>query len=228
MKSIKRVIVTTIRIAEVLLLMGGMTACAVKGSDTVPQQETQRANETQQETPASNEVQQTTEQSDITQQNAKQPDQSGNEQISLDEAKNIALTDAGLSASDVIYTKEKLDYEDGAAVYEIAFYAGNTAYEYEVNAATSAIYSKDVDMHHNEMVHGHHDGISQADVSAEEAKTIALNHAGFSDEDVVFVQSEFDFDNGQAVYEVEFTKDGKEYEYTINAQDGTVIAYEID
>lgn len=63
---------------------------------------------------------------------------------------------------------------------------------------------------------------------AERAKSIALEHAGFSETDVSRLKCDFDVDDGQTVYEVEFTKDGKEYEYTVSAADGMIIAYEAD
>ncbi|MBR1762554.1 MAG: PepSY domain-containing protein [Eubacterium sp.] len=59
--------------------------------------------------------------------------------ISLDEAKGIALKNAGLSASEVRFTKAKLDYDDGVAEYEIEFIKGNTEYEYEINAKSGKI-----------------------------------------------------------------------------------------
>lgn len=164
--------------------------------------------------------------------NTNQPVPNGNGQISLDEAKTAALSDAGVSASEVMYTKEKLDYEDGIAVYEIEFYAGNTEYEYEINATTGAVYSKSVETHQTPkgQGQGHHGntGIPQTDIGAESAKSIALNHAGFAEADVSRLKTEFDIDDGISVYEVEFDKDGREYEYKINAADGSIIEYDVD
>ena len=117
-------------------------------------------------------------------------------------------------ASDVRYTKEKLDYEDGIAVYELEFYAGNAEYEYEINAETGAVYSKDIDVHQVKTEHGHYGGSEQNDIGAEQAKSIA--------------QCEFDVDDGQTVYEVEFIKDGRQYEYKISALDGSILSYEMD
>ena len=42
-------------------------------------------------------------------------------QITLEEAKNKALADAGLKAAEVTFTKEKADTEDGVPVYEVEF-----------------------------------------------------------------------------------------------------------
>ncbi|MCD7744917.1 MAG: PepSY domain-containing protein [Lachnospiraceae bacterium] len=59
--------------------------------------------------------------------------------ISLDEAKAIALEKAGLSEADVTFKKAKLDKEDGIMVYEIEFYQGQMEYECEINAVTGAM-----------------------------------------------------------------------------------------
>lgn len=63
-------------------------------------------------------------------------------EITRDKAKNIALDDAGLAITDVTFTKEKLDVDDGISVYDIDFYADNMEYEYEINAVTGAVHSK--------------------------------------------------------------------------------------
>lgn len=66
--------------------------------------------------------------------------------IGVDKAKSIALKDAGLSSSEVTFTKAKLDKEDGTSVYEIEFFAGYTEYEYEINATSGSIRDKDIDV----------------------------------------------------------------------------------
>lgn len=72
---------------------------------------------------------------------------SGNAAITVDQAKSIALERAGVSASDAIFTKAKLDYDDGIQKYEIEFRVGRMEYECDVNAQTGTItdYSVDYD-----------------------------------------------------------------------------------
>lgn len=65
----------------------------------------------------------------------------GQTRISLDEAKQAALEDAGVSESQAVYKKAKLDYEDGAPVYELEFLVGSREYEYEIDAVTGAVLS---------------------------------------------------------------------------------------
>lgn len=60
------------------------------------------------------------------------------------------------------------------------------------------------------------------------AKEIALSKAGVSAEQAQFLTCQFDYDNGVAVYEVEFYFGRTEYSYDINAKTGAVIKAEID
>lgn len=66
--------------------------------------------------------------------------------ISIDQAKQIALDKAGLSASEVTFKKAMSEKDDGITVYEIEFYRGTTEYECTINASTGAILEYDVDV----------------------------------------------------------------------------------
>ena len=63
-------------------------------------------------------------------------------------------------------------------------------------------------------------------ISAEEAKTAALSHAGLSATDVTRLRAEFDYDDGRAEYEVDFHVGGYEYDYEIDAETGRVIKWD--
>ena len=62
-------------------------------------------------------------------------------------------------------------------------------------------------------------------ITAEDAKTAALNHAGLNASEVTFTKTELDYDDGIAEYEIEFYSASEEYEYDINASTGAVIKY---
>ena len=64
----------------------------------------------------------------------------------IDAAKAAALADAGLAESDVTFTKEKLDWDDGIAVYDIEFLTADTEYDYEIDAATGAVLDKSAEL----------------------------------------------------------------------------------
>lgn len=88
-------------------------------------------------------------------QNVNQSSQQGNTQsvtnqssvnqtkITVDDAKNTALKDAGFNdASTVVFTSEKLDYDNGRQVYEIDFHDAQTEYEYDIDSSTGEIVSR--------------------------------------------------------------------------------------
>lgn len=64
--------------------------------------------------------------------------------ITSDKAKEIALADAGLSASEV-YTKVEFDYDDGRAEYEIEMKHGFIEYEYTIDAVSGTILESEKD-----------------------------------------------------------------------------------
>ena len=60
--------------------------------------------------------------------------------LSLDEAKDVALTHSGVDKSAAVISKAKLEHDDGLQKYDIEFYVpGEGEYEYEINAATGVI-----------------------------------------------------------------------------------------
>lgn len=66
--------------------------------------------------------------------------------ITLEKGKAIALKHAGLQASQVQFTKAKLEKDDGRQIYDIEFRAGYAEYDYEIDAKTGKILDFDYDM----------------------------------------------------------------------------------
>ena len=156
-------------------------------------------------------------------------DQTAAGQISESKAKKIALKDAGLKFSEVSGMRVVLDVDDDGTdptVYDVEFYAGNTEYDYEIDAATGEILSRDRDAEHidtSPMNQTNTDVISES-----KAKQAALKHAGFQEAEVTGLKVELDQDNGIYEYEVEFHVGAQEYSYEINAVNGEIISYETD
>lgn len=66
-------------------------------------------------------------------------------------------------------------------------------------------------------------------LTAEEAETKALDHAGVTSDTVTFVKNKLDYEDGRWVYDVEFySNDYTEYDYEIDAYTGEVISYDHD
>ena len=72
-------------------------------------------------------------------------------------------------------------------------------------------------------------GTTAGTITAEQAKTIALNHAGLNSSQVTFVKAKLDWEDGKRVYEVEFyTANYEEYDYEIDASTGAVLHFDYD
>ena len=62
------------------------------------------------------------------------------DQLTVEDAKAIALKHAGKNAEEVVFSKAKLEKDDGRWTYEVEFHiAGLTEYEYEIDAVSGVI-----------------------------------------------------------------------------------------
>ncbi len=61
-----------------------------------------------------------------------------------------------------------------------------------------------------------------------EAKTLALAHANVNEDQIQNVYCELDYDDGIAIYDVEFTYDEKNFDFQINAKTGEIMEYDYD
>ena len=60
------------------------------------------------------------------------------------------------------------------------------------------------------------------------AKAIALEHAGYSESDVMITKLKPDYDDGRSIFEIEFMVDGKEYDYDVLSASGAIVSYSCD
>ena len=65
--------------------------------------------------------------------------------ITSDEAKKIALEDAGLKESEVRMSRVKYKWDDGRQVFDVEFYSDWAEYEYNLDAVTGEILEKEVE-----------------------------------------------------------------------------------
>ena len=70
----------------------------------------------------------------------------GNATVTLGQAKEIALKHVGLSANQVIFTKAKMDKDDGKSIYDIEFKVGIKEYDFEIDVKTGRILDYDYDL----------------------------------------------------------------------------------
>ncbi len=145
--------------------------------------------------------------------------------ISIEEAKNIALTHANLTSDKVSFIKAKNEFDNGIDKYDIEFYYENTEYDYEINASNGQIIKYDYDVE-NYNINRDQNVDRTVNVSTEQAKEIALKHANLTANEVIFAKVELDFDDGIQKYEVKFYNNNIEYEYNIDANTGEIVSYE--
>jgi len=175
-------------------------------------------------------------------------------------AKEIALAKAGVSESDLTFYTVGLDTHKGVMVYDVEFISGSYEFDCEVNAMTGEIVKlrialKETSFRLSDVVvvatgnkavsnvsveeHGEQSEHSQTEenqavsnISLEKAKEIALDHAGVKATDATFVKAKSDYEDGRAVFEIEFVVSSgntiKEYDYEIAASDGSIISYDYD
>ena len=144
--------------------------------------------------------------------------------ITAEEAKAIALKHAGVKAENAVFDKTEKDHEDGRLVYEVEFKSAGYEYDYEIDAKTGEILKAEKES----------DDVEPPipdtgdTITADEAKSIALKHAGVKTENAVFDKTEKDYEDGRLVYEVEFKSAGYEYDYEIDAKTGEILKAEKD
>ena len=154
-------------------------------------------------------------------------------------AKTVALERAGVTESELLFCKVELDTHQGAMVYDVEFTTDSYEFDCDVNAKTGEIVKFEKE----------YNGVAPAvsaqpdtaqpntnqtagEITVEEAKTIALEHAGLTADAVTFVKAKQDYDDGRLVYEIEFvTTSGNgylEYDYEIDAATGNILSYDYD
>lgn len=147
-----------------------------------------------------------------------------NTAITKEEAKAIALKDAGLKEADALFVKVEEDHEKGQLIYDVEFYGNGREYDYEIAKSDGTIVKKDSEI--DDDAKEKEQAAASVAITMEKAKSIALakvSGAGNSN-----IEIELDEDDGLAVYEGEIRYQGKEYEFKINAQNGAIIEWEVD
>lgn len=148
------------------------------------------------------------------------------ELISVEKAKEAVLARAGLSASDVTFTKVKTEKDDGIFKYEIKFFTDDATYDVEINAKDGNILSFEKDITDKKT-----DPAAPKTakfIGEEKALEIALEKAGLKSSEISYSKVKPDFDDGVYIYEVGLRAGRTEYEAEIRATDGKIISFEKD
>ena len=136
---------------DVKLLPGAAEAASTEKEDT--KKEDTKKEDTQKETTSTeakpNET--TSEQTKPSESNASSAVDKTKKQekadVGIDRAKAIAVGHAGVKSSDVVFSKAKLERDDGKLVYEIEFYSNYAEYDYTIDASSGTILEYETDKH---------------------------------------------------------------------------------
>ena len=150
--------------------------------------------------------------------------------IGTDKAMDIAAAAFGkASTAKMAYSAVDPELDESPAHYEVEITSqSGEEFEYKIDAYTGTILESK-----REAADGAETSTEQptkpvpsGDIGHAKAKSIALNHAGVSENTAYDMDVELDDEDGTFVYEVEFKSGGMEYSYEINAATGAILKHE--
>ena len=140
---------------------------------------------------------------------------------------------AGTTALDSVTAEVDSELDESTAHYEVELHTAWGEFEYLVDAYTGKVLSGQKDLLATAPA-GDATAKPSApsgtvqDIGYAKAKSIALNHAGLSENEAYDMESELDDEDGTLVYEVAFKSGGMEYSYEINAATGAILKHETE
>ena len=152
--------------------------------------------------------------------------------IGTDKAMDIAAAAFGkASTAKMAYSAVDPELDESPAHYEVEITSQTgEEFEYKVDAYTGAILESK-----REAADGTEVPVVQpskpaasGDIGYAKAKSVALNHAGVSENKAYDMDIELDDEDGRLIYEVEFKFGDMEYSYEINAATGAILKHEAE
>ena len=140
---------------------------------------------------------------------------------------------AGTTALDSVTAEVDSELDESTAHYEVEMHTAWGEFEYLVDAYTGKVLSGQKDLLATAPA-GDATAKPSApsgtvqDIGYAKAKSIALNHAGLSENEAYDMEIELDDEDGTLVYEVAFKSGGMEYSYEINAATGAILKHETE
>ena len=153
--------------------------------------------------------------------------------IGMDAARTAAEQYAGTTALNSVTAEVDSELDESPAHYEVELHTAWGEFEYLVDAYTGNVLSGQKDLLTTASV-GNATAKPSApseaaqDIGHAKAKSIALNHAGVSENQAYDMEIELDDEDGTIVYEVEFQSGNVEYSYEINAATGAILKHETE
>ena len=152
--------------------------------------------------------------------------------IGKDAAAYAAEQYAGTAALDSVTAEVDSELDESPAHYEVELHTAWGEFEYLVDAYTGKVLSGQKDLLDTAPAGDETAKPTApsggADIGHAKAKSIALNHAGVSENEAYDMEIELDDEDGTLVYEVEFKSGNMEYSYEINAATGAILKHETE
>ena len=150
--------------------------------------------------------------------------------IGKDAAAYAAEQYAGTTALDSVTAEVDSELDEFPAHYEVELHTAWGEFEYLMDAYTGKVLSGQKDLLTTAPVGDEtaKPTVPTGDIGHAKAKSIALNHAGVSENKAYDMEIKLDDEDGALVYEVEFKSGGMEYSYEINAATGAILKHEAE
>ena len=153
--------------------------------------------------------------------------------IGTDKAMDLAAAAFGkVSAAKMAYSAVDPELDESPAHYEVEIKSqSGEEFEYKLDAYTGAILESKREVEGGAETPAVQPSRPEPpaavqDIGYAKAKSIALNHAGVSENEAYDMDIELDDEDGILVYEVEFKSGNMEYDYEINAATGAILKHE--
>ena len=152
--------------------------------------------------------------------------------IGRDAARTAAEQYAGTTALNSVTAEVDPELDESPAHYEVELHTAWGEFEYRVDAYTGKVLSGQKDLPGTAPGQGDVSRPSDSkntpsgDIGYAKARSIALSHAGVSENKAYDMDIELDDEDGRLVYEVEFKSGNMEYDYEIDAASGAVLKHE--
>lgn len=146
--------------------------------------------------------------------------------ISKEEVRESLTEHINVEEKDIYF--ENIDLEMDNSQYEVDFYYNNQEYEAKVDAKEGKVIYTDFPMTTNNTTTNNSTNQAEtSEITLEEAKEIALQHANLNESDLTLVREQEEQDDGTTYYEIEWHDATYEYDFEIS-KTGEVLQYDRD
>lgn len=138
--------------------------------------------------------------------------------VTLDKAVEIALTKAGVAATDLYEKNVDYDYDNGKYIIDVEIETKDTSYDAKIDAVTGDV------LEWKTKTERKNANISLASaISLDRAIEIVATERNISLSQALAKKASYDYERGKTVIDVEIYVDGAEYDVVLDAVSGMII-----